>query len=302
MIRTITRSIYDFSKKHIIIYAIFISLPSIYFPILEYYGLKFGLTNMNKELTKGGSLLTIFLMLSSLFLVLFRLIADKYDSEITENGKLVLGKLLNIVNQSRENKYHYYKSFITDTSKISICKHMAPANEINRALNQFRNMLSDITGIVKNNIGISVYYKYRSQSFLRISTDNIDSDIDKIVNKPGSTISYMRTNDISKVFFPNKKVGISKKQYIRGSKDEANDSIGSIYCEKIRIGDSQAPFVESYLVITTYGYQICSENDKNTQNKFEEIIIPVLKDQIRVELTKLYISEKKECPKKHTNT
>jgi hypothetical protein len=296
MIYSISRGLYNFFSRHIVLYTLLASLPSAMFALIDYFGKQLGLYDKSNSLTLFSKNCIICSIALSVLLVLAKAIADKYDSSITSNGVTIANLLLNVTKDTKESKYGYYKGFISDSSKKSICKYMAPAQEINRLLRRFRSALSDITDIDQNEIGISIFFKFGSQAFRRISTENIDSDPNYLINKANSTISSMKREGLSILFFPDKRKGIANNQYIVGSKDKANKNIGSIYCERINVSTDSHTFIESYISITTYGIQICKENDKNTIDKFRHIIVPVLIDQLKIELSKLYIAEYKICP------
>jgi hypothetical protein len=301
MFITIARSLYDLLKKRYVVYAVLVSLPSIYFPFIDYFGDQLGLLKNDHSITLLGGISTVSIILICFLLALLTAIGDKYEQEVTKNGNMVLSKLLSVTKDSRESKFHYYKSFVTDVSKVSICKNISPHNEINKELVKFRSVLSDITDIPTEQIGISIFYKLYGSSFERISTDNIDADPNSIIRKPYSTISYMINSGTSLVFLPDKKSGIIDHQYEPGSKDNFYNNIGSIYCEKFNINSGSLQYIESYLSITTYGLQFCGINDNTAKDKLVNVIIPVLKDQIRIELAKLYIATKKVCPNRDKN-
>ena len=247
MIFSISRSIYESLKKHIVLYTFLASLPSAVFIFLDYFGKSLNLYDKAERLTNTGSNIVIISMVISLLLVLSKAIADKYDSDITQNGILIANKMLNVTKDTKESKYTYYKGFISDSKKISICKYMAPTQEISRLLRKFRSTLAEIIDIETNQIGISVFYKYDKKPYQRISTENIDSDPNNVISNETSTIAVIKKKDLSVLFFPDKRIGIEKKQYVLGSKDKDNHNIGSIYCEKIRVSNNSDLYIESYI-------------------------------------------------------
>lgn len=296
MNNSISRTLYEIITRHIILYTVFVALPAALFLFIDYFGKTAGFYDSSNVLTTFGNWSILGSILVSFLLIVAKGFADKYDSEVTNNGIIIANKLLFTTKDTKESKYSYYKGFISDTNKLSICKYMAPRQEITRLLRRFRSTLSEITGIAHNQIGLSLFYKYCHCPYERISTENIDSDPNVIIGKQNSTITFMIKENISFVFFPDKRTAISKNQYVSGSKDKAYNSIGSIYCEEIKVSHNSEVYIEAYLSITTYGIQLCKENDHNSMDKFSHIVIPVLTDQLKIELSKLYIVEKKKCP------
>jgi hypothetical protein len=296
MMKTFSRTIFDKLKRHPFIFSFLVSIPSLYFSLLGLFGKTIGIYDATEKLKTPVYVCTTVIVIISFSIAFLRALGEKYDTELQKNGMLILSKLVKTNNNIKESKFHYYSSFISDYTKESICKHLAPFHEMKKQINEFRIDLAEILGIESNRVGISLIYQLDSDQYNHISSSNVSINLPKLLSNPKSTISIMRREQLSLLFFADKQLAIKENKYIPGKKDEFYQNIGSIFSKNISINTTHRSYVNAYLSITTYGMQICTEDDIFTKSKFSELIIPVLEDQIKVELTKLYIEQKKKCP------
>jgi len=86
---------------------------------------------------------------------------------------------------------------------------------------------------------------------------------------------------------------MDKNEYVFSQCDEQYNNIGSIYCKDISIKDKEGnAVIKAILSVTTYGNQICGQEDKSGISRFVADIMPEFELRLKVELCLLYMKEK----------
>jgi len=295
------RNIYDLFKKNVFFFTITASLSTIYFPIFNIWGTQLGLKDESGT-TIVGFIVTIMILSISFLIILFRALADRYDSKLHSNAFEIMDKLLRTANSLRDVKYQYYKN-MTGKQNEALCDNYGSEQQVFKSILSFRDSIADLIGISDEDIGISVIYRTNTSDKYRIiNTPNIEDDIDvnEILQVENSTIGFLIKNKRSIVFVADKRIGRLRGRYIVSPKDAENKYIGSIVCKNISLKQNGELIVEAYLTITTYGYQICDEQDYESKKKFAKYFMPILVKAIKLEFSKKYLVKYSKCPYRET--
>jgi hypothetical protein len=119
----------------------------------------------------------------------------------------------------------------------------------------------------------------------------------KLISNPQATIHEIVEGKQTEIFFPNKSIGLNANQYVDCKRDVSSHGRGSILCKDIGL-TTKKKYVSAILSISTYGLQICSENDNDAIKLLLETILPAYVKRIQLELTLLYIKEIMAVPSK----
>ncbi len=116
-----------------------------------------------------------------------------------------------------------------------------------------------------------------------------DWKLEDLLKDPRATMRQIVDGKTTSAFYPNKRTAMEKNLYLPGPKDSSNDYIGSIICRDISIDSHKS--VQAILSISTYGHQICEEDDDDTKRKVLNLLLPSFEKRIKLELALLYIKE-----------
>jgi len=294
---TFPRRLYNFFIKHWILTAFVLTIASHWFAFVQILGKNLGLVSQDGLLTKHTVIIFWPLFLVSLIFAILKTASDKYNEEVKNNGQFILERMLQSVNSVKRKKLRRFCKYIYENHGKS---GLSPFNVITQPLSQIEGLLeniqvtlSEIFGINRDDIGLSIVYKTdRDEEWDWLYTMNIESDIDlsELVNNPDTTAKQLIDGKVSSLFFPDKRVGLRLNQYVEGNKDKPFNTIGSILCRDLSI-DNKNKYIQAILTITTYGKQLCERNDKDSIYKIENILMPTFECRIKLELSLLYIKQ-----------
>lgn len=99
---------------------------------------------------------------------------------------------------------------------------------------------------------------------------------------------------INSIFCNDKQELESKSHYFMSSRDEDHEKIGSVFAKKIIFSNNAEDFVESILVVSTYGKRFVEEgsseySEKELKNLLLEDLFPYYQRLIETELGVLYL-------------
>ena len=288
---TISRIVYDYMKRNIIISTIILCLPVIYFPILKNYGSQLKLSTENYALTPLGNNVTICVVLISIFACLYKTIGDKFDGVTKKIGVEILEDVLDSSSYGRQIKKQYYEQFISDEKQQSICEHMSPMSQLEKVINRHNETIANLIGVKPAETGVFVIFRFSdTERYSYYSSDAM---------KP--IISLLRDdsyNDliVSDVIDGQMQKMIADARNVIKLKKYFGDNVGSFYSKNISISLSNEKKIECYLTVITKNYQISSDDDIDTKRKFENVIIPILDLQVNIEVEKIYIYKLEKCP------
>jgi hypothetical protein len=289
---TIPRRLYNFFHKRPAWTATVLTLPILY----EKYGGK--VEFLPTPSTEPWVTVFSLGILSFAFLAIWiKSYADRYDSNLKENGQRVISKMLEGVNAVVRDKLDRFVGYI---GKNHGRVELYPFNEITQPREQIKDLLINIQttlagifGISRDEIDLSlIYWLLPNQKWdvLYALQAGPNLQLEEVLGNRTSTVYQLISGDTKSVFYPDKRTAIRDGKYLPGPKDHTNSNIGSILCRDVSI-QAGASCVRAILSINTYGNQICEDSDIDTIAKVENIILPCFEERIRLELSLLYIKE-----------
>jgi hypothetical protein len=289
------RKLYDYFVEHWFLSGLITASPAFLFALIQIFGNNVGIYNQGM-LTFTASLILwpLFIILAAFsFLLAY---ADRYDEKAKKDGQFIYALLLECVNTITETKLRRFTRYInTHKTRRGVNPFFditQPNTQMESILENIRIAFSKMFGISRDNIGLSIVYKTdENASWGWLNKMNIGDDLtlDELLNNPNSAVRQIIDKKTGFLFFPDKKVGIERNQYVPGEKDKATDNLGSIICKKISTNTDNC--IQAILCVTTYGCQICDENDSETREKINLVLLPTFERRIQVELALLYTKE-----------
>ncbi len=280
-----------------IISTLILTLSSHWLIFIKYAGDKVGMADSTGKLTTLGFLITTVFFLSSLLFALLKTAADKYNEKAKTRGGFILQRLLESINFVTKKKMQRFLKYVDDNfSNLDIHPFgeiTKPREQINSLLENIQVTLSQIFGLDRDKISVSVLYQSpESDEWEVLDSININNelDIDELINNPNTTLRQVIDRKSNSIFLPDKRVAHTRKQYVYAPLDEQFENIGSIFCSDISVG-SDKKRMNAIISISTYGKQLCLETDKDAIHKIQNIIIPTFESRLRLELALFYIKE-----------
>jgi hypothetical protein len=293
---SILRKTYDYFIKHWVLSALISTAPAFIFTFTEFFGKDFGLIDQNGAFTHIAKIILWPSFVISLIFSFVMALADKRDEYAKQNGQIILSRIIQSLDEIKHKKLKRFIRYIDQNHNKA---NLSPFNDITQPISQlesilenFQYTLAEIFGIRHNDIGISLmYHTNKDRTWKWLYTTNIEGDLslNEITENPISTAHDIITGQTSSIFYPSKKSAASQGKYVPSSKDHAHRMIGSIICRDISISTNE--YVKAIFSVSTYGKQICLENDEDAIFKVEQVLLPSFERRIQLELALLYIKE-----------
>ena len=294
---TFPRRLYNFFIKKWIVSAFILTLTTHWVIFLKFFGKDVGLMTDQGTLTPIANWITWPVFILSLLFAFLKTAADKYNEEAKNKGHFILEKLLQSVNAVTTKKMQRFCNYAEENqgkAELTPFKDITqPRDQIISLLENIQVTLSELFGITRDEIGLSIIYKPKGNSDWHwLSTINMQNDIDlnTLITNPTTTVKQVIDGKGSTIFFPDKQIAAQNNKYLPGRIDETYDNVGSVLCRDISIGKDEKT-IQAILSITTYGTQLCQENDKDAKYKIENLLMPTFEKRIQLELALLYIKE-----------
>lgn len=295
--KTIPRMVYDFFIKRWFLTILFLTISSHWFVFVQIFGKGLNLIDTAGKLTKLAHGITWPLFSISLIFAISKSLADKYNEQAKNNGQYVLERMLQSVNAVTSAKMQRFCEYIERNHGITNLQTFRditqPKQQSERLLENIQITLSEIFGINRDDIGLSVVYKSDVDDtwawLCKMNTDG-ELDIDTLFKDPHTTIRQLIDTKKKSMFLPDKRIGVQQQKYVAGPKDASYNTIGSIICRDISIGQDNK-YMRAILSITTYGKQLCEYNDKDAIDKIENLVISAFEKRLQLELALLYAKE-----------
>lgn len=295
--KSIWRKLYNLSTNYWWFTSIIMTLAGTLVIIANINGLKWGLKDEKNNFTSLFLWIFWFVFSFSTIIVLAKNWADKYNQNVINNGQKVLSKLIDCFHDTKNSKYNRFLNFINENEKH--CDPFPiitqPKPQIEKLLDNIQVNFSDLFGIDRSKIGLSIIYKFNdAEKWKWFTTNNVFHDVDlkELVSNNSSAIYPIIQGEQLNVFWADKRDAIKEKNYLPGKIDKDNANIGSIICRDISIKYDNVKYLNAILNITTYGKLICGKNDLNAKDKIENIILYHFDYRLKLELSLFYIKEK----------
>jgi len=289
--------IHNYFTRRWILSAILITIPAFGFTLVDLFGRNWGWITEDGKLIVPVQITLYVLFGASLFFTFVKSYADNNSERAKRDGQFVLDKMLQGVNTIKYKKVQRFVEYIENNhntkSALPFFEITQPKKQIAVIFDVTQEMLSEIFGISRNNIGMSIVCKIEKdqdwESFYALNTED-DLSLVELLKNSNSAIRKIIDGDRSLIFHPDKRKGIEKQEYISGRIDKTNGNIGSIICKDISLVTNHK-YIHSILSISTYGTQLCEENDMDAISKIERILLPAIERRLQLELALHYIRE-----------
>ena len=296
---TVVRQIYDYLLKHWILSSFILSITSHWFIVVRVAGKNLNLINDSGALNTLGNWITWPLISISILFTLSKTAGDRYNEQAKKRGGYILQKMIENVNSVTEKKMRRLTDFIEihpDHIGVPVFNDITqPKSQIRSLLENIQITLSEIFGIERDQIGLSILYRYMGSgewNFLEALNNTHELDVKTLISNPNTTVRQVIDGKQQIFFFPKKIAAIKIQHYLPSSKDYSFDNVGSIFCQDISLrGRNETCYLQAILSISTYGKQLCPDNDEGSRNKFLNVIIPVFEIRLQLELATLYIKD-----------
>jgi hypothetical protein len=291
-LKSITRAAYDSALKHYILWIMITSFFCLYFPTLTYFGNSLKLTTQKTILTGPGVGVSVAVITLTILLNVLKAIGEKYNNQVKDFGIKVLSRVIQSSNYGRVVKLDYYKGFIRDNDKKSICRYMGPSEQLDKILKESSLAISQILGITPDEVGYILIYKLGNKDLYQIKTsENMNGAVINVKNKNILKLIPKAIQDgTMKMLIPKIDLETEINPWLK------KQNINSLYFENLSIPIMDNVIIEAYIIISTFNYQICRADDQESKRKFESIIMPILVRQYQLELSKIYIQYLNKCP------
>ena len=289
------RKIYEFSMKEWWLSSLLFTMSSIWFILLQFFGSQWALIDINGILSSSGKKWTWTFIIINVLGSVLRTVADRKDTKKKSSGQYILQQLISKLNNAKSTKLDRYKKGIfTDNAEFDFESIVSPQAQIHTLLENIRSIVSGLSGTEDSKIGLSILH-HDGVKWDWLDKINIDNDlnIDVLLENSNSTIRHIIDGKKQCIFWPDKQAGKESNMFIPSQTDEQYGLLGSIYCKDISIKDSNGDAViKAILSITTYGNQICKQNDESEKSRFVADIMPEFELRLKVELCLLKMKEK----------
>lgn len=293
---TLPRIAYDYLVKHWIVCAFGLTVPAYWFAVLRLTGKSWGLLTTAGDMTSLAHCITWPLLVVSVGFALMKTAADKYNEEAKSSGQYVLEHLLQGVNAVTSAKLRRFGQYIEaggHPNAHAFPQITQPRQQIETLLQNLQITFSNIFGISRDDIGLSIVYDLRNSGnweWLISVNATDDLDLSALMANPETTVRQLVDNNLRTLFFPDKRLGAAQHRYFPGPKDRPYDGIGSVLCRDVSIVHGAAS-ARAVLTVTTYGKQLCEADDADSIRIIETVILPAFQTRIRLEMSLLYIKE-----------
>lgn len=295
-IQSVSRKTYDFFTAKWFLTAIVLTISQSWFFVLRSLGKDFNMVDDTNKLTSTFHWLFWPVFLFALLFTLLKTWADNYNQKIKNNGQLILNYLIENINSSMEYKSRRFELFVENNHAKRIPNPFheitQPRAQIENILENLRETLSNVFGINRSNIGISLVYQVDGHDWEWICSMNVNHDhtLDTLLKSRTSTLYQIINSNECYIFYPDKTVGIRDHKYLPDSADAKNDNVGSILCLEVSVGKNDK-HLKAILSINSNGLQFCNVNDRNAIHKIQNILLPSFELRLKNELYLLYIKE-----------
>jgi len=292
------KRIYNYLKKKWFLGATIMTFPAMYYILVARVGKKFMLTDNSGDLTLAGLILFVICVLINIICNYYKSFVEYKNFQNKNDMQALLRHILSSDNTMNNEKYKLVEKFLHESYHKKDFSNPfknveKPLKILNYLATELCNCISKITQIDREDIGISIIYKYNfSECWEKPICENVSkSSISKIIENKAST-AYKALHDVqSTVFYAIKEQAIKEGHYVPSGKDENFN--GSILCSRLSICCNDTDYIYAVLSITTYNKSLCENNNEIFNENLNIILSPFI-TRIQTELCLIYIDAYKK--------
>ena len=234
MSASLPRTIYDFFIRKWFLSSILLTLSTGWLSLIQIFGKTWGFVDDSGDLKESICYVTWFFVFISVVFALLKTIADKYNEDAKNNGQYVLEKLLQSMNSVTTKKMNRFIDFIASAKDGKLIepflKITQPREQIISILENIQITLSDLFGISRSEIGISIIYKHNTETnwdwLIQLDVSG-DLTLDQILNNPSASARQIIDNKKNILFYADKRVGRDAREYLPAPKDPMKTTVSS---------------------------------------------------------------------------
>jgi len=297
------RKWYDFYIDNLWLGIFVPALSSAWLVLLQFFGSQWSFVDERGVWNTPGKIITVLFVFLHIVFSVVKSFADKKNKTTGEReqimteqekqksiqGQRVYRTLLEELNGASQAKLAYLEKNISKSNEetFDFVQASTSKEHIRELLNRIQSMVSEISDLEKSKIGLSVIILRNSKSWDWLEDINIDDDlsIDELIDNQNTAARHIIDKKAQCIFWPDKRRGIEAQQFIASEYDKEHGSMGSIYCKDISIEETRA-----ILTITTYGGQICDQDDSHKKTIFSRTIMPKFETQLKIEISLLQMA------------
>lgn len=180
-------------------------------------------------------------------------------------------------------------------------------DQIRKITWEFCRTISHITDIPTKDLDSAFIYHYcyngannKDKDWRWITGKGLKFSVplNSFVDKADSTFHHMISNNVSMVFYNNKKDAAAEQRYQYTYKDYNHACRGSIIAAKVAFSSNDDILCEGIIMVTSYGKQFLDRYPDHTENELLQLIMdsifPCYKQLLAAELAMLYFRHQTE--------
>lgn len=295
---------HEWTLNHWIINTILISFPSIWFTIIQVAGKQMHLLNEQGQMKGWVSFLFwLFIIVSIIYNgVLSWKDAKQYSRQ--QHGQEFYKNIITGFKSACFKKKNDNVKYIFQSTKRNFSDPFSelidPNNQIEKLIDELSILLAQLFNMSKDEIGISIICKFdgdRKWNWLHRLHLNDGTDTKELIDGD-STLRSIIDEKSNFIFLRDKREGIPDGFYLTSIRDKQYETRGSIICRDIGVKYEKQNYVLAILSITTYGKEICSEQQEDEVKERLEMILSNFDVRFQIELSLMYVkyyhNQKKE--------
>lgn len=290
------KDIKKFLEKYWILDVILSTFPAIWFTILQIVGKQMNLVDASGNVT-GLSLALFWIFV--IFSFIYNGIKSWFtrnESESNKDGQILLREIISSVNSiscKRKDKILNVLRKYNQNGNLSnpFYKIENPKTNLSNLLEELSICLSKFTGLKREDIGLSIIYKFNNNDRWYSTKKNTSGNILDVINSNQSTAKQIIDNNTDIIMYLSKKEAEQHNRYIANSKDKLYELKGSIICVNISVSDNENRFINGVLNISTYSEPLIKNDITHSKDVLINVILKPFINKIQNEICIEYIKE-----------
>ena len=272
----------------------------LWFPIVEFWGDALSLTDKNtSELSWVAIIITVVIFI---FVIVYNIVMFVKENNPNKDDDNIHRDICLSLMEVYRKEHDDVISFVL-TNKDKMCNVLFynaynPSSHIHRVLHEIQALLSSVAKISRNNIVVTLAYKYEYDDWRWLEGTNVEYglDLDILVEDERSVFHQALHSEDRWAYHSSKKEAKLIGKYIDDEKDTASHRgkrDGSILCLKIICSQNTKHIVTAILNISTYGRKvtISSIAKDHTERFLRDDLLQPYATKIRYELAIQYAKD-----------
>lgn len=191
---------------------------------------------------------------------------------------------------------------MVDIEKTNKCEKpfistVQPTKQLKAISDKLAKCFSEITGIRKNDLIVSMAYSVASDNpkwkWVDFKKLHGCATLKELISNQRTAFYHVLSGEEEFVFYNNKIEAEKRGKYVFDSKDKSHKNVGSIVCQRIEVGSEDKIQGTIILSISSYGQMFVKldENIEKVRETIRDVILKQFEKRICIELSDLFIQE-----------